>query len=63
MIKIAGISVVDGINGSLTTVQSSSINGGGVTAVVLSVERPQAPGFSEAEGGRHTKVLSTVEPL
>ena len=51
------ISVVDGINGSLTTVQSSSINGGGVTAVVLSVERLQAPGFSEAEGGRHTTGL------
>ena len=50
-------SVVDGINGSLTTVQSSSINGGGVTAVVLSVERLQAPGFSEAEGGRHTTGL------
>ena len=52
-----GISVVDGINGSLNTVQSSSINGGGVTAVVLSVERLQAPGFSEAEGGRHTTGL------
>ena len=52
-----GISVVDGANGSLSTVQSSSINGGGVTAVVLSVERPQAPGFSEAEGGRHTTGL------
>ena len=52
-----GISVVDGVNGSLSTIQSSSINGGGVTAVVLSVERPQAPGFSEAEGGRHTTGL------
>ena len=52
-----GISVVDGVNGSLSTVQSSSINGGGVNAVVLSVERPQAPGFSEAEGGRHTTGL------
>ena len=52
-----GISVVDGVNGSLSTVQSSNINGGGVTAVVLSVERPQAPGFSEAEGGRHTTGL------
>ena len=52
-----GISVVDGVNGSLSTVRSSSINGGGVTAVVLSVERPQAPGFSEAEGGRHTTGL------
>ena len=52
-----GISVVDGVNGSLSTIQSSSINGGGVTAVILSVERPQAPGFSEAEGGRHTTGL------
>ena len=52
-----GITSVNGLNGSLNTVQSSSINGGGVTAVVLSVERPQAPGFSEAEGGRHTTGL------
>ena len=52
-----GISVVDGVNGSLSTVQSSSVNGGVVTTVVLSVERPQAPGFSEAEGGRHTTGL------
>ena len=52
-----GITSIDGLNGSLNTVQSSSINGGGVTAVVLSVERPQAPGFSEAEGGRHTTGL------
>lgn len=49
-----GITSIDGLNGSLNTVQSSSINGGDVTAVVLSVDRPQAPGFSEAEGGRHT---------
>ncbi len=49
-----GISVVDGENDSLSTVQPSGINGGGVTAVVLSVERPQAPGFSEAEGNRHS---------
>ena len=52
-----GIVVVDDENGSLSTVQSSSINGGGVSTVVLSVERPQAPGFSEAEGGRHTTGL------
>ena len=52
-----GISVVDGVNGSLSTVQSSSVNGGVVTTVVLSVERSQAPGFSEAEGGRHTTGL------
>ena len=52
-----GITSIDGLNGSLNTVQSSSINGGDVTAVVLSVERPQAPGFSEAEGGRHTTGL------
>ena len=49
-----GVSVVDGENGSLSTVQASSVNGGTVTAVVLSVERQQAPGFSEAEGGRHS---------
>ena len=49
-----GVSVVAGENGSLSTVQASSVNGGTVTAVVLSVERQQAPGFSEAEGGRHS---------
>jgi len=49
-----GVSVVDDVNGSLSTVQASGVNGGAVTAVVLSVERQQAPGFSEAEGGRHS---------
>ena len=49
-----GVSVVAGENGSLSTVQASSVNGGTVTAVVLSVERQQAPGFSEDEGGRHS---------
>ena len=52
-----GISVVDGENGSLSTVQASGVNGGAVTVVILSVERPQAPGFSEAEGGRHSTGL------
>ncbi|MDP6224430.1 MAG: M28 family peptidase [Candidatus Poseidoniaceae archaeon] len=49
-----GVSVVDDVNGSLSTVQASGVNGDAVTAVVLSVERQQAPGFSEAEGGRHS---------
>ena len=49
-----GVSVVDDVNGSLSTVQASGVNGGAVTAVVLSVGRQQAPGFSEAEGGRHS---------
>ena len=52
-----GITSIDGENGTLSTVQSSSINGGSATAIVLSVERSQAPGFSEAEGGRHTTGL------
>jgi hypothetical protein len=52
-----GITSIDGENGTLSTVQSSSINGGSATAIVLSVKRSQAPGFSEAEGGRHTTGL------
>ena len=49
-----GISGVTGENGSLNTIQSSNSNGGEVTPVILSVDRPAAPAYSEAEGGRHS---------
>ena len=49
-----GVSRVVGENGSLNTVQTSNSNGGGVTPVILSIERPAAPAYSEAEGGRHS---------
>jgi hypothetical protein len=49
-----GISGVTGENGSLNTIQSSNTNGGEVTPVILSVDRPAAPAYSEAEGGRHS---------
>ncbi len=49
-----GISGVAGQNGSLNTVQSSNSNGGGVTPVILSIDRPAAPAYTEAEGGRHS---------
>ncbi len=49
-----GISRTIGENDSLDTVQASDVNGGVVTPIILSVERPKAPGFSEAQGGRHS---------
>ena len=49
-----GIARIVGNNGTLDTVQASNSNGGSVTPVLLSVMRPEAPGFSEAEGSRHS---------
>ena len=48
-----GLTRVDG-NGSIDTVQSSLSNGGDVTPIILKIQRPEAPGFSESEGGRHS---------
>jgi len=48
------VSGVAGENGSLKTIQSSNSNGGEVTPVILSINRPAAPAYSEAEGGRHS---------
>ena len=42
------------VQSSIDTVKPSGITGGEVVVVVLSVERPKAPGFSESEGGRHS---------
>jgi len=49
-----GITRIVGNNGTLDTVQTSNSNGGAVTPILLSVMRPEAPGFSEAEGSRHS---------
>ena len=49
-----GITRVVGDNGTLDTVQASISNGGAVTPVLVSIMRPEAPGFSEAEGSRHS---------
>ena len=49
-----GVSSVEGENGSLGTIQVSNSNGGGVVPVLLSIERPMAPAYSEADGGRHS---------
>ena len=48
-----GLTRVDG-NGSIDTVQPSLSNGGDVTPVILKIQRQEAPGFSESEGGRHS---------
>ena len=52
-----GLERVNGENGTIDTVRPATMNGGEVTVVLLNVQRPQAPGFSEAEGGRHTTGL------
>tara|TARA_B100000459_G_scaffold142822_1_gene103806 strand:- start:17 stop:1747 length:1731 start_codon:yes stop_codon:yes gene_type:complete len=48
---------VTGLNGSIDTVNSRLSPGGFATPVLLSIERPEAPGFDEAEGGRHSTGL------
>ncbi len=48
-----GLTRVNG-NGSIDTVQSSPTNGGDVTPIILKIQRPEAPGFPESEGGRHS---------
>ncbi len=49
-----GIVRVAGENGSIDTVSSASSNGGSATPIQLEIQRPEAPGFSESEGGRHS---------
>jgi hypothetical protein len=52
-----GISRVAGLNNSIDTVNTTVSNGGAATPILLSVDRPQAPGFAESEGGRHSTGL------
>ena len=52
-----GVSRVAGMNNSIDTVNTTLSNGGAVTPILLTIERPQAPGFAESEGGRHSTGL------
>lgn len=52
-----GVSRVAGMNNSIDTVNTTVSNGGAATPVLLTIERPQAPGFAESEGGRHSTGL------
>lgn len=49
-----GIQRVAGENGSLDTVMPSNSSGGPVYALRVPIERPMAPAYVEAEGGRHS---------
>ena len=52
-----GVSRVAGMNNSIDTVNTTLSNGGAATPNLLTIERPQAPGFAESEGGRHSTGL------
>ena len=52
-----GVSRVAGLNNSIGTVNTTVSNGGAATPILLTIERPQAPGFTESEGGRHSTGL------
>ena len=49
-----GIQRVAGVNGSLDTVMPSNSSGGPVYAMRVPIERPMAPAYPEADGGRHS---------
>tara|TARA_B100000575_G_scaffold94047_1_gene74982 strand:+ start:441 stop:2210 length:1770 start_codon:yes stop_codon:yes gene_type:complete len=49
-----GLERVNGENGTIDNVRPATMNGGEVTVVLLTVQRQQAPGFTEDEGGRHS---------
>jgi len=49
-----GIQRVAGENGSLDTVMPSNSSGGPVYAMRVPIERPMAPAYPEADGGRHS---------
>ena len=52
-----GVSRVAGMNNSIDTVNTTLSNGGAATPILLTIERPQAPGFAVSEGGRHSTGL------
>ena len=52
-----GVSRIAGLNNSIDTVNTTVSNGGAATPVLLTIERPEAPGFTESEGGRHSTGL------
>ena len=49
-----GIQRVPATNGTLDAVLPSNSSGGPVLAVRVPIERPMAPAYAEAEGGRHS---------
>ncbi len=49
-----GITRINGENSSLNQVKPSNTSGGPAFALRLSVERPMAPAYGEADGGRHS---------
>ena len=49
-----GVQRVAGENGSLDTVMPSNSSGGPVYAMRVPIERPMAPAYAEADGGRHS---------
>ena len=49
-----GIQRMAAINGTLDTVQPSNESGGPAFALRLAIERPAAPAYAEADGGRHS---------
>ena len=49
-----GIQRVAGENGSIDTVMPSNSSGGPVYAMRVPIERPMAPAYPEADGGRHS---------
>ncbi|MGA0380614.1 MAG: hypothetical protein ACO3NJ_07430, partial [Candidatus Poseidoniaceae archaeon] len=49
-----GIQRVAGVNGSLDTVMPSNSSGGPVYPMRVPIERPMAPAYPEADGGRHS---------
>lgn len=49
-----GIQRMAGENGSLDTVMPSNSSGGPVYAMRIPIERPMAPAYPEADGGRHS---------
>ena len=52
-----GVSRITGMNNSIDTVNTTLSNGGAATPILLTIERPPAPGFAESEGGRHSTGL------
>ena len=51
------ITRIDGVNGSLNTIDYSNETTGSVAVVKLSIKRQMAAAFSESEGGRHSMGL------
>ena len=49
-----GIKRIAAVNGTLDTVLPANKSGGAVLALRIPIERPMAPAYAEADGGRHS---------